>query len=87
VIYTDGVHLVSDCGVEDLHYFAKKIGLRREWFQDHKRHPHYDMLSPVILRRAIDKGAAVVSTRGLVKLRAIREQSIGCDTCQYCSRP
>ena len=44
MIYTDGVHLVTTGAIDDLHAFATKIGIKREWFQDHK-HPHYDILS------------------------------------------
>jgi hypothetical protein len=27
----------------DLHSFAEKIGLKFTWFQNHPRHPHYDL--------------------------------------------
>lgn len=36
-------HLTTDGDVEELHAFAKLIGLKREWFQDGK-HPHYDIV-------------------------------------------
>jgi hypothetical protein len=36
-------HLTTDEDIEGLHEFARKIGLKREWFQDHPIHPHYDL--------------------------------------------
>jgi len=34
-------HMFADT-LEELHEFAQKIGMKREWFQD-KRLPHYDL--------------------------------------------
>ena len=34
-------HLMADT-IAELHTFAKKIGLKREWYQ-HKSAPHYDL--------------------------------------------
>jgi len=31
MVYTDGIHLVAD-SLEELHEFAHKIGLKREWY-------------------------------------------------------
>jgi hypothetical protein len=39
--YTESCHLVAD-SLEELHSFATRLGLKREWFQD-KRLPHYDL--------------------------------------------
>ncbi len=86
MVYTDGVHLVSDCGNEDLHYFARQIGLEREWFQAHPRHPHYDLQGRMV-DKALRAGAAFIGTRALVALRTIREDSVGCETCHFCTRP
>ena len=34
------------CGDEDeLHNFARRVGLKRSWFQDLARFPHYDLTS------------------------------------------
>ena len=30
-------------GLIELHDFAGKLGLRRDWFQPHPSHPHYDL--------------------------------------------
>ncbi len=58
-------HLMADT-VEELHEFAVKIGLRREWFQDHPRFPHYDVTES---RRkiALANGAIPESTREAIK--------------------
>ena len=62
-------HLVSDTSLAELHRFAEKLGLRREWFQK-KSVPHYDLTGEVY-ERAIEFGATLVSTREIV-LRAVR---------------
>jgi len=62
VVYTDKIHLVAD-SEEELHVFAKRIGLKRTWFQDHKRHPHYDLTTKRATERAIRAGATVFSKR------------------------
>jgi hypothetical protein len=59
-------HLVSDESYEELHEFAARLGLRREWFQG----DHYDL--PAATRiEAIALGALPVGGRELVqRLRA-----------------
>lgn len=66
MILFDGVHLVSDSSLPELHAFAALLGLRRRYFQDH-RHPHYDVLSETYRRKAFVRGAQHVSTRNIVK--------------------
>lgn len=73
MIYTDGVHLIATCGTEELHQFAEKIGLKREWFQDH-RHPHYDLLSQRIKARALREGARLVDKKRLVRIMKAGEK-------------
>lgn len=51
----------------ELHALAKQIGLRRAWFQDHPRHPHYD-LRPGSRAAAIRAGAIPVGNRKFVQL-------------------
>jgi hypothetical protein len=56
-------HLFSD-SVEELHSFAEKMGLQREWFQD-KRVPHYDLTES---KRAIAlKHGAMEATKEIIK--------------------
>ncbi len=59
-------HMVSD-DLEELHAMAAKIGLRREWFQNHTRHPHYDLMA-FTRTRAVENGAIEVSRRELVRI-------------------
>jgi hypothetical protein len=35
-------HLMAD-NIEELHDFAKKLGLQRSWFQSKAQHAHYDI--------------------------------------------
>lgn len=68
MIYTDGIHLVGNT-LQELHDFAhKKLKLKREWFQDHIRHPHYDLTTQRARKRAIRAGAQVISTRELIRI-------------------
>lgn len=62
-------HLVSDTSLEELHLFAKSLGLRREWFHE-KSIPHYDLTGEVY-NLALERGAQLVSSREIV-LRAAR---------------
>lgn len=62
-------HLVSDSSLDELHRFAARLGLRREWFQLGSI-PHYDLTGDAY-QRAIESGAELVSSRELVQ-RALR---------------
>ncbi len=64
MVYTDKIHLVADT-LEELHQFADAIGLNRQWFQNHSRHPHYDLWGSR-LRDALKRGAVIVSSREVV---------------------
>lgn len=67
MILTDNTgHLVSDSSLDELHLFAKSIGLRREWFQD-KRIPHYDLTTARIRARAVGNGALLVGSKDIVR--------------------
>jgi hypothetical protein len=64
-------HLMADT-VDELHAFAARLGLKREWFQDHHMHPHYD-LSPNKRAQALRLGAkfvpAMEQARAMLKLK------------------
>ena len=45
---------------EELHEFASRLGLQRSWFQNHPRHPHYD-LTENKRREAVSLGAIEVT--------------------------
>lgn len=47
---------------EELHRFARKLGLRREWFQDKPHHQHYDLVSAKHAK-AVELGAVHLSMR------------------------
>jgi hypothetical protein len=40
--YDKACHLVADT-LEELHEFAARLGLKRAWFQNRDRLPHYDL--------------------------------------------
>ena len=54
-------HLFADTK-EELHTFAAKLGLKRHWFQNDKRLPHYD-ISPLKRAKAVKLGAKEVDRR------------------------
>ena len=58
-------HLIADT-LEELHIFAKQIGLRREWFQKKQDFPHYDLNAS---RRtvAVRMGAIEITRREMVE--------------------
>lgn len=58
-------HLIADT-LEELHEFAKSIGMRRAWFQDHGRLPHYD-LTAARREKAVKLGAIELDRAGFVK--------------------
>lgn len=61
-------HMATDNfgDMNELHDMAKVIGLRREWFQDHPLHPHYDLI-PSKRYLAVQAGAESVSRQQLVR--------------------
>ena len=67
MIITDGTHVVSTESEQELHEFAKSIGLKRAWYQNHPRHPHYDIISKRILALAYRKGAEQVTGFDILK--------------------
>ena len=64
-VYFDGVHLMCK-DLDVLHATAQMAGLKRCWFQNHPRHPHYDVLSTRIIRNLVNSGVKLVTSRGLL---------------------
>lgn len=60
-------HMWAD-SIDELHAFAKKLGLRRAWFQAHPRFPHYD-LTVNMRRKAIAIGAVEKDLREHIRER------------------
>jgi len=54
-------HMFAD-EVDELHEFAKRLGLRRSWFQNDERLPHYDVTENK-RREAVRLGAVEVDRR------------------------
>lgn len=69
MIYTDGVHMISDKSISELHEFAARLGLNKCWFENrrNKGHPHYD-LKPAQAEAAVAAGAVKVSSRDIVTI-------------------
>ena len=64
-------HMAADT-LEELHAMAAALGMPQRWFQNHPRHPHYDLVKSK-RDRAIALGATPISSRELV-LRWRRSQ-------------
>jgi Protein of unknown function (DUF4031) len=64
--YKRWCHMATDGDIEVLHAMAARIGLKREWFQDKPKHPHYD-LTPSKRAEAINLGAVPVSSFELLE--------------------
>ncbi len=63
-------HLMADT-LEELHAFARRLGLQRERFQDKTSGAHYDVPAP-LRDAAIALGAVAISRhRDRVRLRAV----------------
>lgn len=63
-------HMIAD-SVDELHAMADRLGLKRAWFQDHPRHPHYDLI-PTKRAAAIKMGAMALSRRAMATLLVAR---------------
>lgn len=65
-IYTDGTHVISDGGLNELHGWAKQAGVKPSHYQAHPRHPHYDL--PKYMRGQHMLNATTVTPRDLVRV-------------------
>jgi len=67
MLYTDEVHLIGDT-LQELHDFAQSMGLKRQWFQAHPHHPHYDITTSRKLRKILAQDQVVkISSKQLLK--------------------
>jgi hypothetical protein len=60
--------------LDDLHAFAKRLGLKREWFQAKPRFPHYD-LTPSKRPQAVRLGAVEVEHEFAIEFRRKRQEA------------
>lgn len=68
MIYTDGIHMVSDISLKELHQFAEIIGIKRCWFHGScKGHPHYDLMEEM-KERALENGAIKTTSKKIVQI-------------------
>ena len=57
-------HMITDGNLDDLHEFAMRLGIHPRRFQNHPRHPHYDLMASS-RALAVALGAMEVSTAQL----------------------
>lgn len=73
--WSKSCHLIADT-VDELHVFARRIGMKRAWFQNGSRLPHYD-LNENRRRIAVREGAVELDRRGFVdKTRELRVEVV-----------
>lgn len=66
MVYTDKIHLVAD-SKRELHDFAFLIGLKRHFYEGtRKGHPHYDLTNKYIMKKAIENGAKIITSKELI---------------------
>lgn len=71
MLYTDGVHLISDTGIEHLHQYAKSVGIDLGAFDISgiiARHPHYKVYGNAKRRVLADAQVIKTTPRQIVKL-------------------
>lgn len=61
---------------DELHAFAERLGLRREWFQPHWSAPHYDLTGPK-RAQAVKLGAVFVPAREQARARIAARKAAG----------
>lgn len=60
-------HMSCNGDIEELHRFAEEIGLKREWFQDHRALPHYDLTA--------NKRVAAINN-GAVEMTGVEQMNV-----------
>ena len=78
MIYTDGIHVITDqVDLTELHEFARtKLGFPLRWFQDKPGRPHYDTMALSKKLAALAGGAKTVTSRRIVEILKERQQKI-----------
>lgn len=71
--YGASCHLIADT-LAELHAFAERIGMKRSWFQEATKRPHYD-LTAQRRARAVQLGAVELTNREFIaKLKQVQKQ-------------
>jgi len=60
-------HMVATDNETELHKFARKMGLKKSWYQRRDSHPHYDLLNNKMIDQAIEEGAQLASSRRILR--------------------
>lgn len=73
MIFTDGVHLISNESLVELHDFARLIGLNPCWFHSRSRKKHYDLMRSLgnrnkVYLKALINGANRCSKKELIHI-------------------
>lgn len=67
-------HMFAD-SLEELHAMADRIGMKRSWFQNESKLPHYDV-TPSRRAAAVAAGAKEVTRRELVDFMRARSSDL-----------
>ncbi len=79
IIFDRMGHLVSTTDAEELHSFARSIGLKKRWYQitrtfkrdgsghHYEHHAHYDLTTYRMMNRARRQGATMVDPKELIR--------------------
>jgi hypothetical protein len=81
----ESCHLSTDGPIEELHEFARKVGLTRWFFHNTKVMPHYD-LTPAWREKVLAAGAVFVDGRDQARARRALRQATSALTAQ-CTEP
>lgn len=71
--HDEACHLVADT-LPELHEFARRLGLKRSWFQN-KRMPHYD-LTRSKREQALRLGASEINNKDFVALMRRHQEGV-----------
>lgn len=72
-IYVDNKgHLISSISNDELHKVPFKLGLKSGWFQGN----HYDLTTQRMRSKAMNMGAALVSSKDIVRFLRAKSKEI-----------